>query len=124
MGPVVRVQTYGHSDPSSKSYGCTPVVLGVMMGRPSRRGTIIVWEACFHTTVTKFREAVIRTCIGIRKHYNHRRYTSLTGVVPEEERKRYAAVAKININGTYAITPALETTISRAAAAKARAMGS
>ena len=85
---------------------------------------IFIWQACFHTTVTKFREAVIRTCIGIRKHYNHRRYTSLTGVVPEEERKRYAAVAKININGTYAITPALETAISRAAAAKARAMGS
>ena len=53
-----------------------------------------------------------------------RTYTSLTGVVPEEERKRYAAVAKISINGTYAITPALETAISRAAAAKARAVGS
>ena len=74
---------------------------------------IFVWKTCYHITLTKFREAVVRKCLSIRRHYIHRQYTDLTGVVPEEERARYGAVAKIEISGTYTISRALEAEIHR-----------
>ena len=69
------------------------------------------WQTCFHTTLLKFREAVIRKCIGIRRHFIHRVHTRLTEVVSEEERAKYGCVAKIEKNGIYSISPALEAAI-------------
>ena len=49
----------------------------------------------------------------------HRRHTSLTGVVSEEERKKHEVVAKINLHGEYTVSPALEAAISGAKRAEA-----
>ena len=81
------------------------------MTKVHRENMIFSWRTCFHTTLLKFREAVVRNCIGIRRHFIHRVHTQLTGVVSEAERGKYACVAKIEPNGTYTISPALEATI-------------
>ena len=75
-----------------------------------------VWQACFHITLLAFRQAVVRKCAKIRRHYIHRHYTPLTEVVPKEERERYSALAEIGIDGQYKIGPAFERAISRAEA--------
>ena len=80
----------------------------------NKQKKVFVWQTCYYITLTKFREAVIRQCASIRRHYIHRKYTSLTGVVPEEERIKYGKLAKIAINGDYSVSSALESEISRA----------
>ena len=82
-----------------------------------------IWQTCFHMTLLKFREAVIRKCAEIRRHYIHRRHTKLTGIVPEEERKKFGSVAKIELHGDYALNPALVAAISKAAADNTAAGG-
>ena len=84
---------------------------------------IFIWQSCYHMTLVKFREAVIRNCHSIRIHYVHRTYTQLTEVIPEKERERYANVAKIQIDGRYTIAVALVNEITRAAAMKTAAGG-
>ena len=81
------------------------------MTKVHKEGTIVSSQTCFHATLLKFREAVIRKCVGIRRHFIHRVHTRLTAVVPEEERAKYACVAKIELNGIYRISPALEAAI-------------
>ena len=65
-------------------------------------------------TLLKFREAVVRKCASIRRHYIHRVYTPLTEVVPEEERTRYATLAKIQLDGSYTLTAAFRLAITQA----------
>ena len=78
--------------------------------------TAFVWKSCLHMTLLKFREAVVRKCASIRRHYIHRVYTPLTEVVPEEERTRYATLAKIQLDGSYTLTAAFRLAITQAEA--------
>ena len=48
------------------------------------------------------------------KHDIRRRYTDLTGVIPENERLRFAQLATIQQNGTYELTGPLTTAIAKA----------
>ena len=86
------------------------------MTKVHKENLIFEWKTCYHTTLLKFREAVIRKCIGIRRHYVHRVHTRLTEVVPEDERATYACVVKIEKNGTDKISSALEAAILNASA--------
>ncbi len=65
-------------------------------------------------TLLKSREAVVRKCASIRWHYIHRVYTPLTEVVPEEERTRYAALAEIQLDGSYTLTAAFRLATTQA----------
>ena len=56
-------------------------------------------------------------CSSIRRHFIHRKHTSLTGIVSEEGRTKHEIVAKINLHGEYTVSQALENAISRAKAA-------
>ena len=85
------------------------------MTKVHKEGLTFSWQTCFHTTLLKFREAVIRKCVGIRRHFIHRVHTHLTAAVPEEERAKYGCVAKIEKNGIYSISPALEAAIQASA---------
>ena len=74
-----------------------------------------VWKSCLHMTLLKFREAVVRKCASIRRHYIHRVYTPLTEVVPEEERDRYAPLATIRLDGgSYSFTAAFRLAVTQA----------
>ena len=84
-----------------------------------KENKVFIWQSCLRITLTKFKEAVIRMCTSIRRHYIHRRHTSLTGVVSEEERKKHETVAKINLHGEYTVSQALEAAISGATNAEA-----
>jgi hypothetical protein len=75
-----------------------------------------VWKSCLHMTLLKFREAVVRKCASIRRHYIHRVYTPLTEVVPEEERDRYAPLATIRLDGSYSLTAAFRLAVTQAEA--------
>ena len=86
-------------------------------------GEIFRTEACFHMTLRKFREAVIRKCLSIRKHWIKREHTNLTGVVPEDERKRYGPLAKIQLDGQYTLTTAFTNAIAAAKQAEDAALG-
>ena len=88
-----------------------------------KENKIFIWQSCFHTTLVKFKEAVVRMCTSIRRHFIHRKHTSLTGVVSEEGRTKHEIVAKINLHGEYTVSQALETAISRAKAAEAAYFG-
>ena len=61
----------------------------------------------FYTTLTKFREAVIRYAVQIRRHYIHRKHTNLTEVVPATQRARFSMLLNIQQDGTYTLTDAL-----------------
>ena len=52
-----------------------------------KENKIFIWQSCFYTTLVKFREAVIRMCSSIRRHYIHRKHTSLTGQGTDGARK-------------------------------------
>ena len=84
------------------------------MTKVLKENKVFVWQTCYHTTLLKFREAVIRKCVSIKRHHTHREYTPLTGVVSEEERKRYGALAKIQPNGNYSLTSAFVNEITKA----------
>ena len=43
------------------------------------------WQRVYHRALVSFRSAVYRHCRSIRLHYIRRRYTDLTGVIPESE---------------------------------------
>ena len=84
------------------------------MTKVLKENKIFVWQTCYHTTLLKFREAVIRKCVGIQRHHTHREYTPLTGIVPEEERKKYDALANIQPDGKYSLTSAFVNEITKA----------
>lgn len=80
-----------------------------------------VWQGTLHRALLRLRTALLRKIYSIQKLHTTRVYTHLTEVVPDEERKRYAKLATINHDGTYAISDAFQREIDTAdAAAKAR----
>ena len=82
--------------------------------RVHREGAIFVWQSTFYTTLTKFREAVIRYAVQIRRHYIHRNHTNLTEVVPATQRARFSTLLIIQQDGLYTLTDALTKAIQDA----------
>jgi len=90
------------------------IMLSCARSTRRRRPSSFVWKSCLHMTLLKFREAVVRKCASIRRHYIHRVYTPLTEVVPEEERDRYAPLATIRLDGSYSLTAAFRLAVTQA----------
>ena len=81
-------------------------------------GTVFCWQRVFHRALVSFRSAVYRYCRGIRLHYIRRKYTDLTGIIPEVDRLRFSQLATIEPNGTYELTSPLTDAVHVADAAK------
>ena len=84
------------------------------LSRVHREGAIFVWQSTFYTPLTKFREAVIRYAVQIRRHYIHRKHTNFTEVVPATQRARFSTLLNIQQDGTYTLTDALTQAIQDA----------
>ena len=82
--------------------------------RVHREGAAFVWQSTFYTALTKFREAVVRYAIQIRRHYIHRKHTNLTAIVPTSQRARFHTLIAIQPDGTYTLTDALTQAIQDA----------
>ena len=72
------------------------------------------WENTFHSSLTRFRDAVLRTCHGIRLFFIRREHTHLVEFVPEETREKYTEVVTLNERGSAKLTPAFDRAIAAA----------
>ena len=94
-----------------------PMVVRRTHTRPQRRRHLrlaIHLLHYFYTTLTKFREAVIRYAVQIRRHYINRKHTNLTEVVPATKRARFSTLLIIQQDGIYTLTDALTKAIQDA----------
>ena len=91
--------------------------------RVHKEGAIFTWQSTFYTTLTKFREAVIRYAVQIRRHYIQRKHTNLTAIVPASQRARFNTLITIQLDGTYTLTDALTQAIQDAKLAHETAVG-
>ena len=82
--------------------------------RVHKEGAAFVWQSTFYTTLTKFREAVTRYAVQIRRHYIQRKHTNLTAIVPASQRTRFNTLITIQLDGTYTLTDALTQAIQDA----------
>ena len=91
--------------------------------RVHKEGAIFNWQSTFYTTLTKFREAVIRYAVQVRRHYIQRKHTNLTAIVPASQRARFNTLLTIQLDGTYTLTDALTQAIQDAKLAHETAVG-
>ena len=84
--------------------------------RVSTEGELFRWQTTYHWTLLKFRDAVLRRCHGIRRHYVARKHTHLVSVVSETERMAYPELVGITEEGFYNLNPKLTAEIDKAAA--------
>jgi hypothetical protein len=78
------------------------------------KGAIFRWESTFHASLTRFRDAILRTCHGIRLFFIRREHTHLVEFVPEETREKYTEVVTMNERGSAKLTPAFDQAIAAA----------
>ena len=88
--------------------------------RVSTEGELFRWQTTYHWTLLKFRDAVLRRCHGIRRHYVARKHTHLVSVVSETERMAYPELVGITEEGFYNLNPKLTAEIDAAEANAAK----
>jgi hypothetical protein len=68
----------------------------------------------FHHALKQFRDAVLRRGHSMRRLFIHRRFTNLTGIVSDVDRKKYGKLADIDQSGTSKLQPAFVSAIASA----------
>jgi hypothetical protein len=68
----------------------------------------------FHHALKQFRDAVLRRGHSMRRLFIHRRFTNLTGIVSDVDRKKYGKLADIDQSGTSTLQPAFVSAIASA----------
>ena len=69
-----------------------------------RNSATFIWETTYLTALTNFQNAVLRWTYSIKRHYNNRLYSNLTGIVSDMERARYPTIAQIDAQGNHTPT--------------------
>ena len=78
------------------------------------KGATFRWESTFHASLLRFRDAVPRTCHGIRLFFIRREHTHLVEFVPEETRTKYTEVIIMSERGEAKLTSAFDRAIAAA----------
>ena len=86
--------------------------------RVSTENAIFTWQAAFHWTLVKFRSAVLRWAVAIKRQAAHRYYTSLTGHVSEQTAQQFEQFVSFELPFyDIQLAPAFTARISAAKAA-------
>ena len=86
--------------------------------RVSTEGALFSWQAAFHWTLIKFRSAVLRWAVAIKRQAAHRYYTGLTGHVSEQTAQQFEQFVSFELPAyDIRLAPAFTASISAAKAA-------
>ena len=78
------------------------------------KGFAFRWQRIYYRALTSFRSAVRRYGGKIRLQYTHRLHTSLTEVVSEDNRKKFASVISIDQQGNSTLNDSFTAAIDQA----------
>ena len=83
-----------------------------------KEGGTFNWQATFHQTLFKFREAAVRWALHIKHLYIHRTYSHLTEQVPSETLVLFSELINFDSFGSsFTVAPGLTQEIANAAKA-------
>ena len=78
------------------------------------KGFMFIWQRVYYRALTSFRSAVRRYSGKIRLQHTHRLHTSLTKMVPEDNRKKITSIVSIDQQGNSTLSTSFTAAIDQA----------